>query len=343
MTKAPRFVTAPTLIVSVLFAIFSSLTSTLAIGEEYKAPRLANGAPDFQGIWTNVSLTYLQRSPRYQANYLSDEEAAKIEEQTARRQARGLQRTDPNAPPPPKGSNVGGYNSFYLDQGDSLAFVDGKYRTTWLTNQEDGQLPYSEFGKKTFDEKLYFARNNFDDPEARPMAERCIIGFGSTAGPPMLNVQYNNNYQIVQSDDAIAVLVEMNHDARIIRMNAEHIPQNMTQWFGDSVGRWEGDTLVVETRRFNPGESLRTWFSQSYYISPEAVVTERFTRVSDSQIHYDFSVDDPKIYKEIWKAKMVFNKTDEPIYEYACHEGNHALPNILGGAREEERLNKKGS
>jgi hypothetical protein len=324
-----------------LFAILTILPTSFVFGSDYKAPRLPYDAPDFQGYWTNVSLTYLQRSPRYQSNVISIEEAAKIEQQTAQREAFGLQPTDPNAPPPPKGSNVGGYNSFYLDQGDSLALVDGKYRTTWLTNQENGQLPYSKFGKKTFDEKLDFARNNYDDPEARPMAERCIIGFGSTAGPPMLNVQYNNNYQFVQTPDAIAILVEMNHDARIIRMNAKHIPENMTQWFGDSVGRWEGNTLVVETRRFNPGESLRTWFSQSLYISPEALVTERFTRVSDSQIHYEFAVDDPKIYTEVWQAKMVFNKTNEPLYEYACHEGNHALPNILGGAREEEKLTQK--
>ena len=319
----------------------ATLFSATTFGKDYKVPRLPDGSPNFQGIWTNVSLTYLQRSPQYNSNVIADEDAIKIEERTAQYQARGLQPTDPNAPPPPKGNNVGGYNSFYLDQGDNLAKVDGKYRTTWLTNQEDGQLPYSAFGKKTFDEKIGFARNNYDDPEARPMAERCIIGFGSTAGPPMLNVQYNNNYQFVQTPDAILILVEMNHDARIIRMNDKHIPSNMYKWFGDSVGHWEGDTLVVETRQFNPGESLRTWFSQSLYISPNATITERFTRISDSQFTYEFAVDDPDIYKEIWTAKMVFNKSDQPIYEYACHEGNHALPNILAGAREEERKNRE--
>ncbi|GAB1266187.1 hypothetical protein [Aurantivibrio infirmus] len=317
------------------------VASAFVSAADYEVPRLADNKPDFQGTWTNVSLTYLQRSSRYKSNVLSDEEAEKIEQQTAARSARGLQRTDPNAPAPRAGSNVGGYNSFYLDQGDALSKIDGKYRTTWLTNQEDGQLPYTEFGKKTFDETLAFVRTDFSGPETRPMAERCVIGFGSTAGPPMLNVQYNNNYQFFQTPDAIAILVEMNHDARIIRMNEEHIPLGMTKWFGDSIGRWEGDSLVVETRRLNPGESLRTWFNQSLYISPDALITEKFTRVSDSQIHYEFSVDDPKIYKEVWTAKMVFNKTEEPIYEYACHEGNHALPNILGGARAEEREMKK--
>lgn len=318
-------------------AIATCLASLFAFGNDYEVPRMPDGTPDFQGIWTNTSLTRLQRSRQYDTNALSPEEAASIQQRTAEWEARGLEATDPDAPPPPKGSNVGGYNSFYLDQGDSLAFIDGEYRTTWLLNQEDGRLPYSEFGKKTFDDKLSFARNDYSGPESRPMAERCVIGFGSTAGPPMINVQYNNNYQLVQTPDAIMILVEMNHDARIVRMNAEHKPKPMTEWFGDSIGRWEGDTLVVETRQFNPGASLRTWFDQSFYVSSDAVVTERFTRVSDTQIHYEFAVDDPDIYTETWRGKMVMNKTDQPIYEYACHEGNHALPNILGGARVEER------
>ncbi|GAB1263091.1 hypothetical protein [Aurantivibrio plasticivorans] len=329
--------TYSTLILAITALAFISSSSN---ADTYTAPRLNHGSPDFQGTWTNVSLTYLQRSARYKNNILSAEEAAAIEQNTAARQARGLKPTDPNAPPPPKGSNVGGYNSFYLDQGDNLAYVDGAYRTTWLVNQEDGQLPYSEAGKKVFDENLYQVRNDFSGPETRPMAERCIIGFGSTAGPPMLNVQYNNNYQIVQTPNSIMILVEMNHDARIIRMQGEPLPNGMTQWFGDSIGRWEGDTLVVETRKFNPGESLRTWFNQSLYISPNAVVTERFTRVSDSQIHYEFSVDDPTIYSETWHAKMVFNKTNEPIYEYACHEGNYAMTNILSGARATEEVSR---
>ncbi len=322
------------------FAIIGISTTNADPTKSYKQPRMGDGTPDLQGTWTNVSLTYLQRSSRYKSNVVSAEEAALIEQQTAAWQARGLAPTDPNAPPPEKGNNVGGYNSFYLDQGDRLAVVDGKHRTTWLIDQEDGQLPYSALGKKTFDEQLAFVRNDYSGPESRPMAERCIIGFGSTAGPPMLNVQYNNNYQFIQTPDAIVILVEMNHDARIIRMNGEHLPKEMTQWFGDSVGHWKGDTLVVETKRLNPKESLRTWFNQSLYISENAVITERFTRVSDTEMNYEFTVDDPKIYIKPWRAKMVFNQTDEPIYEYACHEGNYALPNILGGAREEEKQKK---
>jgi len=141
----------------------------------------------------------------------------------------------------------------------------------------------------------------------------------------------------VQTDDTVMILVEMNHDARMIRLNSEHLPDTIRPWLGDSIGHWDGDTLVVETTNFNPGESLRLNYNQSYYMSPDAKVTERLTRISDSQLFYEFAVEDPAIYEQTWRGEMVFNATDEPIYEYACHEGNYALPGILAGAREEEK------
>ena len=133
------------------------------------------------------------------------------------------------------------------------------------------------------------------------------------------------------------ILVEMNHDARVIRMNAKHLPEAIRPWMGDSIGRWEGDTLVVETTNFNPGERLRTNFAQSFYVSQDAKVVERFTRTSPTQIFYEFSVEDPKIYSQVWRAEMVMNAGEGNIYEYACHEGNYALPGILAGARKDEQ------
>ncbi|MBC7983815.1 MAG: hypothetical protein H7Y02_08180, partial [Candidatus Obscuribacterales bacterium] len=206
-----------------------------------------------------------------------------------------------------------------------------------LVSPDNGRLPYTAKGQQLFAETQAFTRENSDGPEARPMAERCIIGFGSTGGPPMINVLYNNNYQIVQTPDTVTILVEMNHDARRIRMNGKHLPSNMRPWLGDSVGHWEKDTLVVETTHFNPGESLRLNFNQSFYISPNAKVVERFTRVSAGEIFYEFSVDDPEIYTQVWRGEMVMNAADGHIYEYACHEGNYALPGILAGARADER------
>lgn len=307
----------------------------------YKPPRSADGKPDLQGVWTNVSLTTLLRSPEFKTNVVSAEEAERLARRRAASAARSLEPTDPNAPAPPKGGDVGGYNSFYGDSGERLARVKGQYRTSWLIDSDTGQLPYSESGRRTFDKDLAFTRTNFDGPESRPMAERCIVGFGSTGGPPMINVLYNNHYQIVQTPDTVIILVEMNHDARIIRMKGKHLPDNIRPWMGDSVGHWEGDTLVVQTTNFNPGERLRTNFSQSFYISAKAKVTERFTRYSPTEIVYEFAVDDPDIYSQVWRGEMVMNTAQGNIYEYACHEGNYALPGILAGARKAEQESQR--
>jgi hypothetical protein len=334
------------IVVLVLFAIgmsggFAATGNESPINKsndgQFKPPRTADGKPDLQGVWTNVSLTTLLRSPEFKTNTVSAEEAQRLERRRAAASARSLEPTDPNAPAPPKGADVGGYNSFYGDAGERLSKVKGQYRTTWLVDSDTGQLPYTENGRRTFDTQLAFTRNNFDGPEARPMAERCIVGFGSTAGPPMINVLYNNHYQIVQTPDTVIILVEMNHDARVIRMNGKHPPSVVRPYMGDSVGRWEGDTLVVETTNFNPGERLRTNFSQSFYLSANAKVVERFTRISPTDISYEFAVDDPDIYSKIWHAEMIMSAAAGHIYEYACHEGNYALPGILAGARKAER------
>ena len=310
---------------------------------DYKPLRTPDGKPDLQGVWTNVSLTTLFRSPQFKTNSISVAEAERLERQRAASMAASLRPTDPNAPAPPAGGNVGGYNSFYGDSGDRLAFIKGEYRTTWVVDPPIGKPPYSEKGQQAFTKALAFARETFDGPEARPIPERCIVGFGSTGGPPMINVLYNNTYQIVQTPDAVMILVEMNHDARVIRMNGKRLPENIRPWLGDSIGRWEGDTLVVETSNFNPGESLRSNFNQTLFMSQNAKVTERFTRISDREIFYEFSVDDPEVFSQVWRGEMVFNATPGPVYEYACHEGNYALPGILAGAREAEReaANKK--
>jgi hypothetical protein len=324
------------LALAISVAVSGASIANVEAQSSYTPPRTSDGKPDLQGVWTNVSLTTLLRSPRFKTDVVSEADAQRTAQQRAAAMAKSLEPTDPNAPAPAKGGNVGGYNSFYGDAGERLAKVKGEYRTTWLIDSEAGQLPYSEKGRRVFDTKLAFVRNNFDGPEARPMAERCVVGFGSTAGPPMINVLYNNNYQIVQTRDAVLIHVEMNHDARIVRMNAKHLPASIRPWMGDSIGRWDGDTLVVETTNFNPGEELRTNFDQSFYISKDGKVTERFTRISPTEISYEFSVDDPATYSKVWRAAMVMNAAEGNIFEYACHEGNYALPGILAGARKAE-------
>jgi hypothetical protein len=183
----------------------------------------------------------------------------------------------------------------------------------------------------------------FDGPEVRALGERCIVGFGSSSGPPMLPDVYNNNYQIVQSPKAVVILVEMVHDARVIRINGKHIPKHITPWMGDSVGRWEGDTLVVETTNLNPGQKAHYGIKQRFYLPPTGKVTERFTRVSANEILYQFTVEDPSAYTQPWKGEVPMRATPDLIYEYACHEGNYALPGILAGAREQEKAAAKSS
>ncbi len=174
-------------------------------------------------------------------------------------------------------------------------------------------------------------RNPNDGPEGRALGERCLLSFGSASGPPMLPVMYNSYYQIVQSPGYVMILVEMVHDARIIRIqDKKHAPDGVKKWMGDSIGHWEGDTLVVETRNFRPEQSFRG-------SSENAVVTERFTRVANDKIIYRFTVDDPATFTSSFTGELPFVSVDANIYEYACHEGNYALPGILSGAREAEK------
>jgi hypothetical protein len=309
---------------------------------DYRAPRNGFGQPDLQGTWTNASLTSLQRPAMFKTLTLTEAEAAALEKRRAAARASQDKPTDPKSGAPPVADDPGGYNASWTDPGVSLGRINGQVRTSWIVDPANGRLPYSPAGHAAYIEALRKARNSWDGPENRPLGERCILGFGSTAGPPMLNVLYNNNYQIVQSKDAVAILVEMNHDVRIVRLNdRKHPGRNIRPWMGDSVGWWEGDTLVVETTNFNPGESLRPYFNNSILLSPNAKVTERFTRVSPKQILYQFQVDDPATYSQVWKAEMPMNAAPGPVYEYACHEGNYALPDILAGARKADREGKK--
>jgi hypothetical protein len=175
----------------------------------------------------------------------------------------------------------------------------------------------------------------FDGPENRPLAERCLLGFLNTSGPPTLpNYFYNNMKQIVQTKDTILILVEMVHDARVIRMNAEHLPPTVRRWMGDSVGHWEGDTLVVDTTNF----TNKTQFRGS---GENLHVVERFTRVDPKMLLYRFTVEDPTTWDRSWTGEYPWNATNEHLYEYACHEGNYSLPGMLRGARQKEAEESK--
>jgi len=308
---------------------------------DYKAPRNGFGQPDFSGVWTNASLTQLERPPQVKSLVITEAQARTLEQWWTQMRASDSGPTDPNAPAPATASDPGGYNAFWMDPGNKVGSIRGELRSSWLVEPADGKLPYSPEGRKRFMAEVVRIQTNFDGPEGRQLAERCLLGFGSTAGPPMMNVLYNNTYQIQQGKDHLVILVEMNHDARIVRLaDKAHPRADIRPWMGDSIGWWEGDTLVVETTNFNPGEQLRPGIPTTFYVSQDAKVTERFTRISPIQILYEFKVEDPKVYSRAWRGEMPLNATKGPLYEYACHEGNYALPNILAGARGSERAGK---
>ena len=300
-------------------------------------PRTPDGKPDFQGVWTNSSLTRLERVPEFKDLVLSDAQAHEWETSAAKISAADSAPTDQSKGAPTKGEDPEGYNYFWIDPGTKVGKVKGEYRSSWLTDPPNGKVPYTPAGRSAMMKEVS-TYNSFDNPEERIPIERCLIGFASTGGPPMLNALYNNHQQIIQTPDAIAINIEMVHDTRIIRMEGEHNPPAVRQYLGTTVGRWEGDTLVTETVGFKPKEAVRVDFGFFAYIAPDAKVTERFTLVGADEIFYEFSVTDPVAYTQPWKGELTFRRSPDRIYEYACHEGNHSVVNILTGAREMERM-----
>jgi len=323
-------------------------------------PRMADGHPDLQGNWSNATITPLERM-RPDAPLVLTEEAARDEE--ARTQAAvdarekdagnpnreappvgGVAKTSPNAEPTylervwqAGAGSVGGYNTFWVDPGDKVLRVDGQPRTSIIIDPPDGRLPgYTDAARARIAKNAELRRaagSEYDHPELRPLAERCITSFGNNAGPPMLpNYFYNNNYTIVQSKDTIVILTEMVHDARIVRMNGTHPPPAMRKWFGDSIGHWEGDTLVIETTNFYQMHGFRnSWENLK--------VTERLSRKDARTINYRWTVEDPTTFTAPFTGELAFNAMapGEMVYEYACHEANYGLEGVLSGARALER------
>lgn len=304
---------------------------------EYRAPRTSFGDPDLGGLWTNSSVTTLERAPGATKLVVTPQEAATIEAAVKRWSDGDKAPTNPNEGAPRAGADVGGYNSFWIDLGAKLAVVMGEIRTSWIVDPPTGRIPYTEEGRRQMIAAATAQSRNFDGPEVRSMGERCIVGYGSSGGPPMLNVLYNNNYRIVQSPGYVTIVVEMNHDARIIRLGGVHPPDSVRLWMGDSIGRWEGDTLVVETTNLHPDQRFTADIRHRLYVAPNATVTERFTRVAKDEIVYEFKVEAAGAYTQPWRGEMPLRATKGPMYEYACHEGNYSMPNILSGARVQEK------
>ena len=305
-------------------ALFVAHVATAGEATKYRAPRTSFGATDLQGVWSNASMTRLERPSAAGALIVSEAEAPSLE----RRLTESLAKSQSSLP-------VGQYDNEWLEGVDHLARISGQARTSWLVSPADGKLPYTAEGLARFRGFLGSAYTR-DGPERRSNSERCISGGMGSAGVPILNQVAAAHYQIVQTRDAVVIVSESNHDARIIRLNGAHLPPNVRVWIGDSIGHWEKDTLVVESTNFRPDEVDHA----QMILSPGATVTERFTRTSPTEIRYEFTVDDPADYSQVWRGEMPFVAAKGPVFEYACHEGNYSLANVLAGARHEEAVAK---
>ena len=322
-------------------SLFCILTSALPLAAQSAPakssnstlPRTRDGHPDLQGIWTNATLTPLERPAAFAEKLtVSDAEAAKWEKAQADELQAGDGKSEGEFHRRAGSGDTGGYNALFIDRGSELARVDGVKRTSLIIDPPDGKVPPLTDEAR---ERLRSMRRvgGANSAQERPLSERCLLSFGSSSGPPMLPVLYNNNYQIVQTKDTVMILVEMIHDVRVVRMNGTHAPADMRFWLGDSIGHWEGDTLVVDTTNFNPQVVFRG-------SSKNLHVIERFQRVDAKTLLYKATIDDPTTFTKSWTLEYPFTAESEEIFEYACHEGNYALVDILEGARKAETKGK---
>jgi hypothetical protein len=296
----------------------------------WKAPRTPDGHPDLQGIWSNATITPVERPAELAGKtVLTDKEAREYERETLKtndRDRRDGAGTDADV--------SRAYNEFWYDRGTQTI---KSHRTSLIVDPADGRIPpltaqgLAKMAARTERKRLHPA----DGPEDRGFSERCLNW--TTAGPPMLPGAYNNNYQIVQTPDTVVIFNEMIHDARVIPMDGRpHVPSNLHFWLGDSRGHWDGDTLVIDTTNLRDKAGLNGGL-EILHVSENTHVVERFKRVDADTLMYDFTVDDPSMYTKPWTVQIPSVRTDGPIFEYACHEGNYGMVGILSSARAEEK------
>ena len=346
-------------IANLLLAVGLAVASAPALlAQRDQIPRLPNGRPDLSGTYDAATLTPLER-PREVGDkaFLTLEEAKALAQREREFAANANRVTDADREAPPEGGaavvgfeetadggnrfgagNVGGYNWFWVDRGSEAFAVDGQFPTSIVVDPPDGRIPpLTEDARKERMELASLRRPNdgtawwvgldmhgpYDGPEDLGISERCILGF--TGAAPTFPSLYNNFKRIVQGEDHVMILIEMVHDARIVRLDSEHPPADQRFWLGDSIGWWEGDTLVVETTNFRADAARRG--------SENMRVVERFTPQVGGDVLYDFTIEDSTVYAAPWTGEYLWRASDERVYEYACHEGNYAMEGILKGAR----------
>jgi hypothetical protein len=308
-----------------MFWLVTLLASATLTAQTTKLPRTADGQPDLQGVWNFSTITPLERSAEFAGReFMTDAEAKQFEARIAQQSNRDNRSDNRDA------DVASAYNEFWWDRGNRVARVNGKARTSLIVRPPDGRIPaltadgQARVAARADARRLHPA----DGPEDRSLGERCLL---FNAGPPMLSGPYNNYVQILQTRDHVVVLNEMIHDARIVPLDGRpHLPPSIKSWLGDSRGRWDGDTLVVETTNFTAKTNVRGSGEQLRLV-------ERFTRAAAGTLLYEFTVDDPASFAQPWTAVLPMARTDDRIFEYACHEGNYAMTGILRGARSDEK------
>ena len=323
------------LVIAWLASVTLAPLPAAAQGKASIPSRTPDGKPNLAGIYSFSTITPLQRPDTLSGkSTLSDEEAAEFEAAENKRLNRDL--FDPIKGQPSAGyapraeGGVLSYNETWYERGSRLT---KDRRTSLIVDPPSGTIPFTDAARRRQAERTRLSNagwgNSYED---RPLGDRCIVGFNS--GPPMTPGAYNNNVQIVQSPGQVVIINEMVHNVRIIPTDGR--PQTkLRQWTGDSRGRWEGDTLVVETINFRRETSLQG-------STADTRLVERFTRIDADTLKYEFTVTDPSSYTQPWSAMVPWSRIPGPIFEYGCHEGNYALPNILAGARAQEKKAEAG-
>ncbi len=315
---------------------------TGAAAQQYETPRTEWGVPDLRGVWKHATVMPFERPEALgDRRTYTEEEVLALERQVQQRFDADNEPLDPDRPPPEVAESlppIGNYDLFWRDDAQFLPTINGEFRTSAIIEPASGRMPEVQPGAR---ERLLAARGgrsgrSNDGPEGRSLGERCLVGFGNLSGPVMSPVIYNSHLQFVQSPGYVAIVAEMVHDARIIKITDERNPAGAAhrKWMGDSIGRWEGDTLVVETRYFNGWHSLRG-------LPVDGItITETFRRETDYKLIYGFRVNDPTVFSDEFHGEYPLSRIDEPIYEYACHEGNYGMFGILQGARRLEVMSE---
>ena len=302
---------------AILVSVAASATAVAQQAPRYTAPRTEYNQPDFQGIWGTEFLTMMERPPAAQSLVATPEQARAL--------VAGIRAGLPVLVDP----DVFVYNI------SQLAMVKGEYRTSMIVEPKDGRIPFTSAGLAIAGQVS--ARNNqkFDNPEERPLAERCLENL---AYAPIRTVPVFLPRQIVQTRDYLVISPEDSSGPRIIRLQGGHLPDAVRSIGGDSVGHWEGDTLVVEVTHLRADDPARTLPGRPLVLSRQTKITERFTRVSATELFYQFTIEDPALYTQAWSGEFSLTRHDGRVYEYACHEGNYSLPNALRGGRAQDNV-----